>query len=138
MAILIIFKSSSITLHSSVVYSRFIYSANTFRYFTSNARKVQEDLILSWVSSNANTKYGTSHQFSNIKSVDDFRAQHPLTRYQHYEKYIDDIYQGQTNVMSPQQPYVLAMTSGTSGLYYLSPALSILVLTYSHDLFHFG
>lgn len=81
-----------------------------------NVKQVQEQLVLKWLGANAGTKYGTAHNFSQIKCVQDFKEQHPLTYHQHYESYIDNVYQGETNVMSPKQPYILAMTSGTSGM----------------------
>ncbi|XP_067948117.1 GH3 domain-containing protein-like [Watersipora subatra] len=89
-----------------------------FKSLVRQSRKVaasQEKLLLKWLADNSSTHYGRDHSFSNISSVQQFKLLHPLTKYQHYEKYIDDIYNGQTNVMSPSQPYILAMTSGTSG-----------------------
>jgi len=78
-------------------------------------RGVQEKFILDLIKSNALTDYGKAHYFSSIKSVEDFKSSHPLTRYSYYEKYIDRVYNGETNVMTSLQPYILAMTSGTSG-----------------------
>ena len=78
-------------------------------------KEIQEKLLLTWIHSNSSTSYGQAHKFSEISSVDDFKKSHPLTQYQHYEKYVNGIYQGQTKVMTSVEPYILAMTSGTSG-----------------------
>lgn len=64
---------------------------------------------------NADSRYGKDHKFNEIHDIKQFQEMHPLTKYTHYEPYIDAIHAGEKGVMSPDEPYVLAMTSGTSG-----------------------
>ena len=71
--------------------------------------------------SNASTDYGRDHNFAQMTSVDDFRYQHPLTRYDHYTDYVRRIYMGEQNVMTSTPVRLLAMTSGTSGVSRMIP-----------------
>lgn len=80
-----------------------------------NVAGVQKAFLLDLMKRNASSRYGQDHHFSEMCDVTDFQRRQPLTKYKHYEPYIDAIYKGDKNVMSPEQPYVLAMTSGTSG-----------------------
>uniref|UniRef100_A0ABM0MF10 4-substituted benzoates-glutamate ligase GH3.12-like n=1 Tax=Saccoglossus kowalevskii TaxID=10224 RepID=A0ABM0MF10_SACKO len=64
---------------------------------------------------NAETEYGQEFQFSEIKSQEDFRKSHPLTRYGHYKAYINRIEKGEENIITKDRPINLSLTSGTSG-----------------------
>lgn len=44
-----------------------------------------------------------------------FRARHPITTYEHYRDLIRQIAAGKENIIIPEKPQILAMTSGTSG-----------------------
>lgn len=71
---------------------------------------------MGFLKQNANTEYGRDFNFSKVTSVDDFRKKHPLTRYEHYKSYIKRIHDDKGDgVMGTSKPYILAMTSGTSG-----------------------
>lgn len=91
------------------------FYAFTMIFIYRKVKAVQSSYILSTLKRHAKSRYGEDFDFSNIKSVEEFRSRHPLTKYSHYKKYIDAIYNGDKAVMSSTEPYVLAMTSGTSG-----------------------
>jgi hypothetical protein len=94
-----------------------------FQKSCTNAAKVNEDLLLSLLDRCKNTKYGTDYNLSQIRTRDEFRNLHPITRLDHYKPYIDQIvHYGQhdststvENIMFPEKPRMIAETSGTSG-----------------------
>jgi len=43
---------------------------------------------------NTATLYGKEFGFENMNSVAEFRKQHPLTRYSHYQPYVEKIQNG--------------------------------------------
>lgn len=52
---------------------------------------------------------------SIISDTETFRQRHPVTDYDHYEKFVERVAKGEQKVLISEKPLVLAMTSGTSG-----------------------
>lgn len=50
-----------------------------------------------------------------ISDTETFKQCHPVTNYDHYEKFVDRVAKGEQNVLISENPLILAMTSGTSG-----------------------
>ncbi|XP_041358845.1 GH3 domain-containing protein-like [Gigantopelta aegis] len=99
---------------------------------TKNIAQVQKDVLLNQIRFNENTEYGKQYKFCDIKSVEDFIKAHPLTRYSHYETYIERMMKGEVNILTAEQPVVFSVTSGTSGKSNILPMLkrqSFLFLT---------
>lgn len=88
-----------------------------FEKVTKNCKKAQDELLKKRIEASANTEYGKKFEFSKIKSRDEFVASHPLTRYSHYEPYIERMMKGEVNILIPSSSRlsVFAVTSGTSG-----------------------
>lgn len=80
-----------------------------------NAPKVNEELLLSLLQKNKDTVYGKEHRFAEIKSKEQFSDQHPLTSYEHYEKYIARIEKGEQKILTADPVVRVSTTSGTSG-----------------------
>lgn len=53
--------------------------------------------------------------YSIISDTETFRQRHPVTDYDHYEKFVERVAKGEQKVLISEKPLVLAMTSGTSG-----------------------
>lgn len=83
--------------------------------------QVQEETFLKILKSNADTEYGLKYNFGGINDKAKYVSQHPLTRYKHYESYIEKISEGEKNVLTAKDPYQLGVTSGTSGKSSLLP-----------------
>jgi hypothetical protein len=67
-----------------------------------------------------NTKFGLDHQFSAIFTYDDFKKNVPVRDYEEIKPYVEQILQGNENVLWPGKPKYLAKTSGTtSGVKYI-------------------
>ena len=95
---------------------RLLYSGE-YRRFCSvkNIGQAQRDYLFRLLGKNADTVYGRRHGFSEISSYDEFAARVPLTRYEDYEKYINDIANGAGNVLTAEKVLLFEPTSGSSG-----------------------
>mmetsp|Transcript_12273 Transcript_12273/g.18821 ORF Transcript_12273/g.18821 Transcript_12273/m.18821 type:complete len:640 (-) Transcript_12273:51-1970(-) len=80
-----------------------------------DAINVNEALLLKLMQRCKDTAYGKDHKLVDIISREDFRRKHPITTHDHYQVYIDRVYQGEENVMFPETPRMIGLTSGTSG-----------------------
>jgi auxin responsive GH3 family protein len=86
-----------------------------------DAVAVNENLLLELTDRCKDTVYGKDHDLVSIRSREEFRRKHPITTHEHYQPYIDRVYDGQSNVMFPGLPRMIATTSGTSGTFKLIP-----------------
>jgi hypothetical protein len=79
-------------------------------------QKVFEDLIRQA----KNTQFGKDHQFSQIKTTQDFAKQVSIRDYEDLKPYVDRVVQGEENVLWKGKPIYFAKTSGTtSGAKYI-------------------
>jgi len=88
-----------------------------------NAVAVNQNLLLELMDRCKDTVYGKHHDLNSvsIRSREEFRKRHPITTHQHYQPYIDRVYNGEENVMFPGLPRMIGTTSGTSGTQKLLP-----------------
>jgi hypothetical protein len=85
-----------------------------------NAVALQQKTFLKLIDQAKNTAFGRDHQFTTIRTYDDFKQQVPVRDYEDLRPYIDRITQGEANVLWPGKPKYLAKTSGTtSGVKYI-------------------
>lgn len=61
------------------------------------------------------TVYGKDHNFSNIKSIDDYQQSAPLADYDLMQPYVARTIQGEQNVLFPDPISCFLITSGTTG-----------------------
>jgi phenylacetate-coenzyme A ligase PaaK-like adenylate-forming protein len=79
-------------------------------------QKVFEDLIRQA----EKTQFGKDHQFSQIKTPEDFAKYVPIRDYEELKSYVDRVVQGEENVLWKGKPIYFAKTSGTtSGAKYI-------------------
>ncbi|OAQ39764.1 hypothetical protein A5893_09290 [Pedobacter psychrophilus] len=82
-----------------------IYQAKTLKYLIQKAN---------------HTNFGKDHNFSKIKSYQDFKEHVPVCDYEDLKPYIDKIIKGENDILWPGKPQYLAKTSGTtSGVKYI-------------------
>ncbi|XP_067676689.1 uncharacterized protein [Haliotis asinina] len=79
-----------------------------------NVKTAQVDLLRDILHQRAQTTYGKDFKFSDIKTVEEFRARHPLTTYTHYEVYVSRVVDGEPDVMFPGTPQYIVLSSGTT------------------------
>jgi len=85
-----------------------------------NAVKVQQNLLKYLISQAQNTTFGKDHNFSKIKSYDDFKKQVPIRDYEALKPYIEKVVAGESDVLWKGKPLYFAKTSGTtSGVKYI-------------------
>lgn len=85
-----------------------------------NALEDQENIFQSIIKAAAKTQFGTDHEFSTIKTYEDFKAQVPVRDYETLKPYIESIKEGKHNILWKGQPIYFAKTSGTtSGAKYI-------------------
>lgn len=66
------------------------------------------------------TKFGSDHDFSNIKTHQDFVKNVPIRDYEQLKPYVELIKEGKTDILWPGKPLYFAKTSGTtSGAKYI-------------------
>jgi hypothetical protein len=86
-----------------------------FERATRELRQVQRDVLLTRLARNRDSRFGRDHNFGGIAQVEDFRARVPVTTYEYYEPYINQMKAGRADaLLGPGQNLVMfAMTSGT-------------------------
>jgi len=83
--------------------------------------EVQCQYLLSLLRQNSKTKYGMRHSFADVSSVGEYQQAVPLTDYEHYSSYIEDIAQGEQGVLTRDPVLLFEPSSGTSSASKLIP-----------------
>lgn len=85
-----------------------------------NALKAQEETLQYLVKTASQTSFGKDHQFQNIQSYQDFKANVPVRDYEDLRPYVDRVVAGESDVLWKGKPAYFAKTSGTtSGVKYI-------------------
>jgi hypothetical protein len=85
-----------------------------------NAVKVQQNVLENLIAQAQNTTFGKDHNFSKIKSYEDFKKQVPIRDYEALKPYIEKVVAGESDVLWKGKPLYFAKTSGTtSGVKYI-------------------
>jgi len=74
----------------------------------------QEEYLLRTLRQNAQTGYGRQLGFGSISSVEEFQDQVPISDYEDYGPYIDQIAAGESSVLTAEEVLLFEPTSGTS------------------------
>ena len=77
---------------------------------------VSESTLLKILSHNKDTEYGKKYGFAKITNLKEFKQIHPITKYEHYESFIQRIFDGEENVLSKDSPIFFARSSGTTSV----------------------
>ena len=87
---------------------------------SNNAIKVQQNLLKKLISQAEYTAFGKDHNFSTIKSYEDFKKHVPVCDYEALKPYVERVVKGEKDVLWKGQPLYFAKTSGTtSGVKYI-------------------
>ena len=83
----------------------------------------QREWLLNRVSLCRNTQYGRDHGFADIRSVEDFRRQVPISTYKDFAPYITAVAAGQTDALIPPSDELVqfTITTGSTGTPKLNP-----------------
>ena len=84
-------------------------------------QQTQEALLSRLIGRNAETQFGRDHDFSRLRSVEDFRRAVPISDYSRFHPYVERVARGETGILTAQDPFMLNISSGTSGTPKLIP-----------------
>ncbi|WP_171064204.1 GH3 family domain-containing protein [Actinomadura soli] len=77
---------------------------------------VQSTVLAAAVEANRDSAFGRSHGFSAVTSVDDYRAAVPIRVHEEFAPWLDRVIDGESGVLSCEDPVVYFSSSGTTGV----------------------
>lgn len=96
------------------------YIVKKQKKWAANPGETQRNVFLSIIAEAANTKFGKDHNFSSIKSYEDFKKNVPVRDYEALSPYIELIKEGKSDILWKGKPLYFSKTSGTtSGAKYI-------------------
>ncbi len=95
--------------------------ARRFQKALRNPEQAQWTKLKEILENNANTEFGQAHGFDKISSVADYQAQVPIQNYEAIRPWVQRMLEGESNVLTFQDPIYYCVTSGTSGVPKPSP-----------------
>ncbi|MGV9002546.1 GH3 auxin-responsive promoter family protein [Flavobacterium sp.] len=108
----------SIKTIAAKLFAKRIY--NKTQKWASKPVETQQKVFEALIKSASETEFGKDHNFSKIKTFDDFALQVPVRDYEALKPYVDRVVKGEENILWNGQPLYFAKTSGTtSGAKYI-------------------
>ncbi|MDF2889939.1 MAG: hypothetical protein K0R80_306 [Clostridia bacterium] len=99
-----------------------------------DASEVQRQLLLSLLHSNRNTLYGERYAFDKIKSIKEYQCSVPITTYEDYSWYIEEIKAGRKNILTEDEVMMLELSSGSTSASKYIPYTKTLKLQFQKGL----
>ncbi len=94
--------------------------AKSIDRWSAEAVAAQEKIFDKLINVGQSTRFGEDHGFRSIKSYEAFKDQVPIRDYEGLRPYVDQVIEGQSNVLWKGRPRYFAKTSGTtSGVKYI-------------------
>ena len=87
----------------------------------SDCKSTQEAVLMEMVSANKDTEFGKAHNFADIKSVEDYRKNVPLSDWDDYADYAERMQNGEADITFPGKATFFYRTSGTTAAYKFIP-----------------
>lgn len=85
-----------------------------------NPIATQEKVFQDLIQQAKHTEFGKDHEFTQIKSYEDFTKRIPVRDYEDLKPYVEKVVAGEADILWPGQPIYFAKTSGTtSGVKYI-------------------
>jgi len=98
----------------SIVHLRGLRAAAPLMKAIKDPAQAQEALLKQLLKRNADTAFGRKHGFAGISTVQDYAAAIPISDYENFRPYVDQIVQGGKAILTQDQPLMFATTSGTT------------------------
>lgn len=80
-----------------------------------NVSQVQEGVLFDLLERNKSTLYGKKYRFAEIRRIEEFQENVPVSSYKNYEEYINNVIQGEKNILTEEEPVYFCISSGTTG-----------------------
>ncbi|MCC7528512.1 MAG: GH3 auxin-responsive promoter family protein [Candidatus Melainabacteria bacterium] len=93
-------------------------------------REAQLKRLNSILAAAKDTKFGREHGFAAIKTYKDFQAAMPIADYETFRPYVDRMTAGEKGILTRQDPFMFATTSGTTGSQKFIPVTQEYVVEY--------
>lgn len=90
-------------------------SLQWLRESTGSADRIQRELLFSLLEKNRDTVYGKKYGFAEIHSPLEYQRKVPLTDYEDYDAYIEEMLSGVENVLTAASPVCYCISSGSTG-----------------------
>lgn len=90
--------------------------------FSQAPMEQNEALLKKIIHTNRNTEYGKAHRFSEIRSIEDFRKNVPISGYEDFAPQIERVKNGETGLLTASKILGYSRTSGSSGVPKYIPA----------------
>ena len=88
--------------------------------WSQNPIETQQKVFQDLIHEASNTIFGKDHNFSTIKTFEDFAKQVPIRDYEELKPYVDQVVKGEKDILWKGKPLYFAKTSGTtSGAKYI-------------------
>ncbi len=84
-------------------------------YFRKNPGEVQENVFRNLIGKAEKTEWGITHDYVNIKNIQQYQEKVPVQSYEDILPYIERIRNGEKNVLWPGEVIWFAKSSGTTG-----------------------
>ena len=85
-----------------------------FEKAAENPETAQENVLQGILKANANTVFGKKYNFSSIANSKAYAAGIPLQGYEDVEPWVQRMTDGEKNILTKDEPYMYATTSGTT------------------------
>ena len=100
------------------VFARYIYDKT--QKWVNNPIQTQQNVFGNLLQKASNTKFGKDHDFKTISSFEDFAKHVPIRDYEELRPYVEQVVEGEQDILWPGKPVYFAKTSGTtSGAKYI-------------------
>lgn len=78
-------------------------------------REAQLRRLLAILKKNQSTQFGREHNFAQVKTEADFAQNVPVRDYESFRPYVENMMAGSGNILTAEDPFMFATTSGTTG-----------------------
>lgn len=108
----------SIKAIAAKIFAKKIHNQN--QRWIDNPIETQQKVLNSLLLKANDTQFGKDHNFSKIKTFEDFAREVPIRDYEELKPYVDRVVKGEENILWVGKPLYFAKTSGTtSGAKYI-------------------
>jgi len=91
-----------------------ILKARAFEDSTKDPIASQKRLLLEYLERNKDTEYGRKHNFSRIRSIEDYQRLVPISDCESMRPYVERIAKGESNILIVDKTIFFGITSGTT------------------------
>lgn len=84
------------------------------RELSKNTRAVQESTLFDILEISQDTEFGKSHNFGEIKTLEDFKREVPISDFDDYKETVEKLKDGAENLLFPGKTTRFIVTSGTT------------------------